>query len=42
MSDLSTLDVILITIATVIALVIFGAGIGFYLRDKSPYESHYP
>jgi hypothetical protein len=39
---MNTLDVVLITIATVIALVIFGAGILFWLRDKSPYESHYP
>lgn len=41
---MSVLEVVLITVATVIALVIFGAGIGFWLRDKSrsPYESDYP
>lgn len=36
---MNTLDVILITIATVIALVIFGAGIGFWLHDKPRYDS---
>lgn len=35
---MTTLNVILITIATVIALVIFGAGIGFWLFDKPRYD----
>lgn len=35
---MNTLDVVLITIATVIALVIFGIGIGFCFYKTSQYD----
>lgn len=35
---MSTLDVILITVATVIALLIIGSGVGFWLFDKPRYD----
>jgi hypothetical protein len=35
---MNTLDVVLITVATVIAFIIFGAGLGFWLHDRPRYE----
>lgn len=42
MNDLTALEVVLITIATVFALVIIGAGIGFWYFDKPGYDADRP